>query len=189
MAIDPAQSFSNALGQGLGIMKSYRDEARLDEDRSFEKSMKLETQRQAQEQLKLLIKDDVRKQGVYDEDMSPDRVALRGRQLLGTVNKTEAEARDAGVLADNRKRMIDTDIKVAEGNLGVNQYNARTSRMNANTSAGELGLRTRAYNDERADLIANKALQAGWQSISAAAKIQLQKICALLWEIKLLDQR
>lgn len=170
MAIDPAQSFSNALGQGLGIMKSYRDEARLDEDRSFEKSMKLETQRQAQEQLKLLIKDDVRKQGVYDEDMSPDRVALRGRQLLGTVNKTEAEARDAGVLADNRKRMIDTDIKVAEGNLGVNQYNARTSRMNANTSAGELGLRTRAYNDERADLIANKALQAGWQSISAAAK-------------------
>lgn len=169
MAADPAQSFSNALGQGLGIMKSYRDEARLDEDRSFEKSMKLETQRQAQEQLKLMIKDDARKQGVYDEDMNPERVALRGRQLLGTVNKTEAEARDAGVLADNRKRMIDTDIKVAEGNLGVQQYNARTSRMNANTSAGELGLRTQIYRDEREEKIANNALKNVWKFVGATA--------------------
>jgi hypothetical protein len=170
MAADPAQAFSNALGQGLGIMKSYRDEARLDEDRAFEKSMKLETQRQAQEQLKLLIKDDVRKQGVYDEDMAPDRVALRGRQLLGTVNKTEAEARDSGILADNRKRMIDTDIEVAKGNLDVNRYQARTGRMNANTSAGELGLRTRMYNDERSDLIANRALQEAWKFVGAAGK-------------------
>jgi hypothetical protein len=170
MAVDPAQSFSNALGQGLGIMKSYRDEARQDEDRAFEKSMKLETQRQAQEQLKLLIKDDVRKQGVYDEDMAPDRVALRGRQLLGTVNKTEAEARDSGILADNRKRMIDTDIEVAKGNLDVNRYQARTGRMNANTSAGELGLRTRMYNDERSDLIANRALQEAWKFVGAAGK-------------------
>jgi hypothetical protein len=170
MAIDPAQSFSNALGQGLGIMKSYRDEARQDEDRSFEKSMKLETQRQAQEQLNLLIKDDVRKQGVYNEDMAPDRVALRGRQLLGTVNKTEAEAKDAGILANNRQNMIDTDTKVSLGNLAVNQSQAATQRMNAFTSRGELGLRTRAYNDEREDLIANRALQAGWQAIGAAAK-------------------
>jgi hypothetical protein len=170
MAIDPAQSFSNALGQGLGIMKSYRDEARLDEDRSFEKSMKLETQRQAQEQLNLLIKGDKREQMKFDEDMTPERVALRGRKAVADVNLTEAQATDAGILASKRGKMIDTDIEVAKGNLDVNRYQAQTGRMNAVTSRGELGLRTRAYNDERADLIANKALQAGWQSISAAAK-------------------
>jgi hypothetical protein len=170
MAIDPAQSFSNALGQGLGIMKSYRDETRLDEDRSFEKSMKLETQRQAQEQLNLLIKGDKREQMKFDEDMAPDRVALRGRQLLATVNQTEAQAKDSGILADNRKRMIDTDIEVAKGNLDVNRYQARTGRMNANTSAGELGLRTRIYNDERADLVASKALQDVWKFVGTTGR-------------------
>jgi len=108
MAIDPAQSFSNALGQGLGIMKSYRDETRLDEDRAFEKSMKLETQRQAQEQLNLLIKGDKREQMRFDEDMTPERVALRGRKAVADVNLTEAQATDAGILASKRGKMIDT---------------------------------------------------------------------------------
>jgi hypothetical protein len=170
MAIDPAQSFSNALGQGLGIIKSYRDEARLDEDRSFEKSMKLETQRQAQEQLKLMIKDDVRKQGVYDEDMTPDRVALRGRQLLGTVNKTEAEARDAGILADNRQDIIDTDKKVALGGLAVQQTNAASQRMNAITSRGELGLRSQIYRDEREERIANNAIKNVFKFIGTSGR-------------------
>ena len=169
MAIDPAQSFSNALGQGLGIIKSYRDEARLDEDRSFEKSMKLETQRQAQEQLNLLIKGDKREQMKFDEDMTPERIALRSRKAVADVGLTEAQAQDAGILASKRGKMIDTDIKVALGNLGVNQFNARTSRMNANTSAGELGLRTLAYNNERADLVANRALQQTWKAVSTAS--------------------
>jgi len=151
MAIDPAQSFSNALGQGLGIMKSYRDETRLDEDRAFEKSMKLETQRQAQEQLNLLIKGDKREQMRFDEDMTPERVALRGRKAVADVNLTEAQATDAGILASKRGKMID-------------------GRMNAVTSRGELGLRTRAYNDERADLIASKALQEAWKFVGAAGK-------------------
>jgi len=170
MAIDPAQSFSNALGQGLGIMKSYRDETRLDEDRAFEKSMKLETQRQAQEQLNLLIKGDKREQMRFDEDMTPERVALRGRKAVADVNLTEAQATDAGILASKRGKMIDTDIKVALGNLDVNRYQAQTGRMNAVTSRGELGLRTRAYNDERADLIASKALQEAWKFVGAAGK-------------------
>jgi hypothetical protein len=42
--------------------------------------------------------------------------------------------------------------------------------MNAVTSRGELGLRTRAYNDERADLIASKALQEAWKFVGAAGK-------------------
>lgn len=170
MAIDPAQSFSNALGQGLGIIKSYRDEARLDEDRSFEKSMKLETQRQAQEQLNLLIKGDKRDQMKFDEDMTPDRVALRGRVLAGQANLTEAQAKDAGILASNRQDTIDTDKKVALGNLGVNQYNARTSRMNASTSAGELGLRTQIYRDEREEKIANNAIKNVFKFIGTSGK-------------------
>jgi|APGre2960657404_1045060.scaffolds.fasta_scaffold32808_2 hypothetical protein len=165
MAIDPAQSFSNALGQGLGIMKSYRDEARQDEDRSFEKSMKLETQRQAQEQLKLLIKDDGRKQGLYDEDMTPDRIANRNRVSAASADLTEAQAKDAGILAANRQDTIDTDKKVALGTLAVNQTNAGSQRMNAITSRGEFGLRSQMYRDEQEEKIANRALQDVWKVI------------------------
>ena len=48
MAADPAQSFSNALGQGLGIMKSYRDEARLDEETTFNRKLALSAEARAQ---------------------------------------------------------------------------------------------------------------------------------------------
>jgi hypothetical protein len=48
MAADPAQSFSNALGQGLGIMKSYRDEARLDEETKFNRTLALSAEKRAQ---------------------------------------------------------------------------------------------------------------------------------------------
>lgn len=48
MAADPAQSFSNALGQGLGIMKSYRDEARMDEETAFNRTMALNAEKRAQ---------------------------------------------------------------------------------------------------------------------------------------------
>jgi hypothetical protein len=170
MAIDPAQSFSNALGQGLGIMKSYRDEARQDEDRSFEKSMKLETQRQAQEQLKLMVEDGKRKQGLYDEDMTPDRIANRSRVSAASALLTEAQAKDAGILADNRQDTIDTDKKVALGGLAVQQTNAGSQRMNAITSRGELSLRTRMYNDELEDKIANRALQDVWKFVGTTGK-------------------
>lgn len=48
MAADPAQSFSNALGQGLGIMKSYRDEARMDEETTFNRKLALSAEARAQ---------------------------------------------------------------------------------------------------------------------------------------------
>lgn len=45
--IDPAESFSRALGQGLNTFKSYRDEARQDEDRAFSKKMALKADTRA----------------------------------------------------------------------------------------------------------------------------------------------
>lgn len=60
MAIDPAQSFSNALGQGLGIMKSYRDEARQDEDRAFAKQVALAQEKRSEKSLELQVNQDGR---------------------------------------------------------------------------------------------------------------------------------
>ena len=45
--IDPAESFSRALGQGLATFKSYRDEKRQDEDRAFSKQMALKADTRA----------------------------------------------------------------------------------------------------------------------------------------------
>lgn len=45
--IDPAESFSRALNQGLQTFKSYRDEERLDADRAFQKRMALAAENRA----------------------------------------------------------------------------------------------------------------------------------------------
>jgi hypothetical protein len=83
---------------------------------------------------------------------------------------TEAQAKDAGILADNRQDTIDTDKKVALGGLAVQQTNAGSQRMNAITSRGELSLRTRMYNDELEDKIADRALQDVWKFIGTTGK-------------------
>jgi hypothetical protein len=168
--IDPAESFSNALNQGLGVFKSYREEARQDEDRAFEKAMKLDARRQAQKQLELLINADRREQSTYDFENSDEMRGFRTQSAKGLADKATAEAKDAGILATNRQSMIDHDQKMDRGRLSVDQFNAQTSRINSNTSRGELGLRTRMYNDERADRIASQQLRAGWQAIGLAAK-------------------
>lgn len=168
--IDPAESFSKALGQGLSTIKSFRDEERMDQDRAFEKSMKLEAQRQAQEQLNLLIGKDKREQAVFDEDMTPERVALRSRKAVADVNLAEADALDKSILASRRGEMIDTDIQTAKSNARANLISAGASSRNAATNAAELGLRTRMYNDERADRVAANQLRIGFQAISAAGR-------------------
>ena len=66
MAIDPAQSFSNALGQGLGIMKSYRDEARQDEDRAFAKQTALAQEKRLDTSLQLQVNNDLRLADDFD---------------------------------------------------------------------------------------------------------------------------
>lgn len=79
--IDPAQSFSNALNQGLGIMKSYRDEARLDEDRSFDRMMKERNDARAQTATDIMVKTDQREGDKHKEWLEGAGDRKRATQL------------------------------------------------------------------------------------------------------------
>jgi hypothetical protein len=154
--IDPAQSFSNALGQGLGIMKSFRDEKRLDEDRAFTREQVAFDQNMKERQFKLMVNQDqragaeeTRNAAKFAEDMSPERVAARGRLLEGQADSATAQAKDATVLADNRQNIIDTDILVSKSNAQSNRISANASARNATTNAGELAFKQQVYNEER----------------------------------------
>jgi hypothetical protein len=157
--IDPAQSFSNALNQGLGVFKSYRDEARQDEDRAFEKSMKERMAKLQEDQLQLMVNDDLREGKKFAIDYSPTRVAAGDKQATALADEAVYKAKDAGILADNRKRMIDTDINVALSNAQSNRISAGASATNAQTSRMEFGLRQRQYNDARAEQARAKAFR------------------------------
>ena len=102
MAIDPAQSFSNALGQGLGIMKSYRDETRQDEDRAFAKQVALAQEKRSETSLQLQVNEDGRRK--IESDFNIERqpnilaqdaqaIALGAEQIIGaqTDNKYKPE--------------------------------------------------------------------------------------------------
>jgi hypothetical protein len=85
MAVDPAQSFSNALGQGLGIMKSYRDEARLDEETTFNRKIALSAEersknaeQRAQQNQSILVE-----QNEYEKVRRPFKEKVEQTQLTG----------------------------------------------------------------------------------------------------------
>lgn len=168
--IDPAQSFSNALGQGLGIMKSFRDEARQDEDRAFAKQQALFDQNMKERQFALLQRGDDREQARFNEDMAPERVALRGQKAKADADLSTAQARDAGVLADNRKRMIDTDISVSLSNARSNRISAGAAALNARTNAGELGLKQQMYRDQRNDAAYQRSMQGAFAALAQASR-------------------
>lgn len=100
MAIDPAQSFSNALNQGLGVFKAYRDEARDAAEMEFsrklrekhdlrlEKSLAME-ERQHNQSMK--IGENTLK--VNEEYWSPEQVEYRKKmQSLGLLTaESQAE--------------------------------------------------------------------------------------------------
>ena len=89
---DLAESFSNALGQGLGIMKSYRDETRQDEDRAFAKQVALAQEKRSETSLQLQVNEDGRRK--IESDFNIERqpnilaqdaqaIALGAEQIIG----------------------------------------------------------------------------------------------------------
>lgn len=148
--IDPAESFSKALGQGLGIFKSYRDEARQDEDRAFEREMRLKMDARADKQLEFLANEDQRNQGEYDFEYKVDPITGKSRkQQTSDVNlkildnqarSTGAEASAAEFNADPTRMQTMFDLNVGEKKANIRQSDAsaaasRASANYSNTSA------------------------------------------------------
>ena len=156
--IDPAESFSRALDQGLSTMKSFRDEERRDEDRAFEKMMRERSYKLQEEQLGLMKNQDAREDFEFKFNNSPEMLNLKTRRATAETTEAESKATEAGIFAKNRQRMIDTDISTQTTNARANMIQAGASSMNARTNAGRLALDTRMYNDDRTDKAQRKAI-------------------------------
>lgn len=91
--IDPAESFSRALGQGLATFKSFRDEARQDEDRMFNRSMAEKADRRADETLNMAKAGEARAQNEFDYGVSrrPFKEKAEETQLKGFELNNEGQ--------------------------------------------------------------------------------------------------
>jgi hypothetical protein len=136
--IDPAQSFSNALNQGLGIMKSYRDEARQDEDRAFDKKIKMSAEKRLNEALQVEVERGKRQQGEYDfkYGSAPDGGPSRAQQEFDQGQQLTAEqVRAATAQADRAVFDADPDRMKEMYNLGVGEMRAGIDQRRASASS------------------------------------------------------
>lgn len=132
---DLAESFSNALGQGLGIMKSYRDEARQDDDRLFAKNVALAAEKRADKSLELQVNQDFRTgdEFKFQQTRRPSILKQDDQAIaLGAEQITGAQ--------------IDNKYKPEKYKAEINQTNAAADSNRA--SAGESRVRTRVLQNQ-----------------------------------------
>lgn len=165
--IDPAQSFSNALNQGLGIFKSYRDEARLDEDRAFDRQMREAMDARAEKALNLSINADNR----AEDEFSFNKTL---RPFLTTQNQEAAN--QAGIKtsmmkveAEYQPKLFESELETAATNRQVAVRNADSSARNARANERSVSLSERRYNDERAIELQNRENLQAWGLIGAGS--------------------
>jgi hypothetical protein len=158
MAIDPAQSFSTALNQGLGIMKSYRDEERGDEDRTFDKMMRERAYQLQEKTYDLALAGNKREQDRFDFLNSPVMRGYETTAAKGDADFKTASAKEAGVKADRANDIIDADINATNSNATSNRISANASASNAVTNRLNYGLNRQQYTDTRSDAVGSRTL-------------------------------
>jgi hypothetical protein len=139
MAIDPAQSFSNALGQGLGIMKSYRDEARQDEDRLFAKTVALAAEKRADKSLELQVNQDAR---------LADEFGFQQKRRPNILKQDDQAVELGGLNIAGVK--IDNEWKPKINQANVNQSNASADSSRASAAQSRVQTRVLLNQDYRA---------------------------------------
>ncbi len=136
--IDPAQSFGNALNQGLGIMKSYREEAREAEKDAFERSMIL----------KAAERDDARferektKWGWEDEDRDYTVNTLRPLELRGAQADVKVKETNAEWLPKEKQQ----DFTKGEVEIANTRDMIRSRRAGDAREAGRYSMQRAEFN-------------------------------------------
>lgn len=170
--IDPATSFANALSQGLGIMKSYRDEARLDEDRAFDRQIRLRAEGRLDEAIDLQKKQDAREQRASDFEYlaGPDGISRAQKKFDQGVSLNEA---NIGITQANLKeRQFNTtdevlrenrQLYVEDARAGIGQKRAAATASYA--SAERQRAETKILQDSAAEEKRQKASMTALQAI------------------------
>lgn len=142
MAIDPAQSFSNALGQGLGIMKSYRDEARDEEEMAFSRQLREKADKRLDTELGMREKELGMRTDEHGQQMKIGANTLRVNEEYWSPAQVEA-----------RKQMQTFELSTAKSNSEVAAINAkyadRDKQMDLRYKGAQIGqiqAQTGAYN-------------------------------------------
>lgn len=121
--IDPAESFSRALGQGLATFKQYRDEARMDDEIAFNRTMALKAEERA-------VNADKRAADLHNIALETNKYEVGRRPFREKVEQTQLE----GYQLDNEGQRIDNEWKP--------KLNAETLRSSQDASArGWAGIR------------------------------------------------
>jgi hypothetical protein len=148
MAIDPAQSFSNALGQGLGIMKSYRDEARDEEEMAFSRQLREKADKRLDVELgmrekELGMRTDEHSQQmkigantlrVNEEYWSPAQVEYRQQMQALELSTAKSTSEVATINAKYAERDKQMDLRYKGAQIG--QIQAQTGAYNRSNRGG-----------------------------------------------------
>lgn len=157
MAIDPAQSFSTALGQGLGIMKSYRDEAREDEETAFNRQMALKVDGRAEKATEVMMAGEGRakEQSVYEIAQRPFNEKVQAETLRGvTLENDGTEITNRYIAPKAEEEIRASKDESARGWKGLQYEGARVG-----IARQELSLRERDSAAAREDAESRNAFR------------------------------
>ena len=139
--IDPAESFSRALGQGLATFKSYRDEARQDEDRAFNKKMAMRLDDRSERQMQ--ISEGTFAMAKENNDYNKSRRPFQ--EKVDQANLTGLELGNEGKRIDN-----EWQPKLNKETIRSSQDASARGWAGINIQRGELALRRAAFSAEQA---------------------------------------
>lgn len=145
--IDPAESFSRALGQGLATFKSYRDEARQDEDRAFAKQIALAAEDRAKRQMTMSETE----HGWRGEQQKEwvDNAPFRKKATEQGIELTEEQIK--GAKTDNiwKPKKYAAEIRQSDASAAASYASADYSRAGAARQRGEERRAQIEFNDGR----------------------------------------
>lgn len=157
--IDPAESFSKALGQGLSVFKGYRDEQRQDEDRAFAKQQALFDRQMKERMLKM------------DEEtfgMRKDEFEYVKTRRPFKEKTEQAELDNVNLRNEGQRIQNEWTPKInAENIRSSRDASARGWRSLANEGA-RISLARQEYNDRRRDADRVKESNLGFAAMAQA---------------------
>ena len=157
---DLAESFSNALGQGLGIMKSYRDEARDEEEMAFSRQLREKADKRLDVELGMREKELGMRTDEHGQQMKigantlrlneeywdPTQVEARRQAQQYELSTAKSNSEIAAINAKYADRDKQMDLRFKGAQIGQIQAQAGAyNRSNRDGSGGGLSRENQAF--------------------------------------------
>ena len=155
---DLAESFSNALGQGLGIMKSYRDEARDEEEMAFSRQLREKADKRLDVELGMREKELGMRTDEHGQQMKigantlrlneeywdPTQVEARRQAQQYELSTAKSNSEIAAINAKYADRDKQMDLAVKQSTINTNKAQAG-AYSRSNGGGGGLSRENQAF--------------------------------------------